>query len=44
MADPPLLVGAVHVTARLPPPLVATTDVGMPGTLPEGATTTGTVP
>ena len=24
--DPPLLVGAVHVTARLPPPLVATTD------------------
>jgi len=32
IADPPVLVGATHVTARLVLPLVATTDVGALGT------------
>ncbi len=33
IAEPPVLAGAVHVTARLALPLVATTDVGLPGTV-----------
>ena len=33
IAEPPLLAGAVHVTARLALPLVATTAVGLPGTV-----------
>ena len=32
MADPPLLVGAVHVIVACVLPAVATTDVGVPGT------------
>ena len=31
IGDPPLLAGAAHVTPRLALPLVATTDVGLPG-------------
>ena len=31
--EPPLLEGATHVTARLALPRVATTDVGLPGTV-----------
>ena len=31
--EPPLLAGATHVTARLALPLVATTAVGLPGTV-----------
>ncbi len=31
--EPPLLAGATHVTPRLALPLVATTDVGLPGTV-----------
>ena len=33
IAEPPVLAGAVHVTARLALPLTATTAVGMPGTV-----------
>ena len=33
IAEPPVLAGATHVTARLVLPLVATTDVGLPGTV-----------
>ena len=36
IAEPPVLTGAVHVTARLVLPLVATTDVGLPGTVAAG--------
>ena len=36
IADPPLLAGATHVTARLALPLVATTDVGTLGTVTAG--------
>ena len=32
IADPPVMAGAVHVTARLALPLTATTDVGLLGT------------
>ena len=31
--DPPVLTGAVHVTASWALPLTATTDVGLPGTV-----------
>ncbi len=34
--DPPVFAGATHVTARLALPLVATTDVGAPGTVAAG--------
>ena len=34
--DPPLLAGATHVTARLALPPVATTDVGLSGTVTAG--------
>ena len=34
--EPPLLAGATHVTPRLALPLVATTDVGLPGTVAAG--------
>ena len=34
--EPPLLAGATHVTPRLALPLVATTDVGLPGTVVAG--------
>ncbi len=33
IADQPVLVGAVHVTASWALPLTATTDVGLPGTV-----------
>ena len=33
IGDPPVLTGAVHVTASWPLPLAATTDVGLPGTV-----------
>ena len=33
IAEPPVLAGAVHVTARLVLPLTATTDVGLLGTV-----------
>ena len=33
IGDPPVLAGAVHVTASWALPLVATTDVGAPGTV-----------
>jgi len=36
IADPPVLAGATHVTARLALSLVATTDVGLPGTVAAG--------
>ena len=36
--DPPLLAGAVHVTASWALPLVATTDVGASGTVAAGVT------
>jgi len=36
IADPPLLAGATHVTPRLVLPLVATTDVGLSGTVTAG--------
>jgi len=38
--EPPLLAGATHVTARLALPLMATTDVGLLGTV-AGAGVTG---
>ncbi len=33
IAEPPVLAGAAHVTARLALRLTATTDVGLPGTV-----------
>ena len=36
IGDPPVLAGAVHVTARLALPLTATTDVGLSGTVAAG--------
>ena len=33
IGDPPVLAGAVHVTANWVLPLAATTDVGLPGTV-----------
>ena len=36
IADPPVLAGADHVTASWVLPLVATTDVGAPGTVAAG--------
>ena len=36
IAAPPVFAGAVHVTARPALPLVATTDVGLPGTVAAG--------
>ena len=41
IADPPVLAGIAHVTARLVLPLVATTDVGLSGTVAMLATCTG---
>jgi len=36
IGEPPVLAGAVHVTARLALPLTATTAVGLPGTVAAG--------
>ena len=36
IAEPPLLAGATHVTARVVLPLTATTDVGLLGTVAAG--------
>ena len=36
IAEPPVLAGAVHETARLALPLTATTAVGLPGTMAAG--------
>ena len=36
IAEPPVFAGAVHVTASWVLPLVATTDVGLPGTVAAG--------
>ena len=36
IGEPPVLAGAVHVTASWALPLTATTDVGLPGTVAAG--------